>query len=187
VRAAQVRGADEEARGRAVFELVAQARNAEQESRARAEEQARAARAKAEEQARAPRNVNLDPPAPSNQLVNIRIDVTLVRTGAQPSRKTVSVTVADGGRGSVRSFQPIPNFPGAADSNPGPDMINVDARPRVVRDGRVHATIVIEYRRGLTLAFDPLLDSGKPLMVSQAPDPGSDATTTVEVTATVLK
>jgi hypothetical protein len=49
------------------------------------------------------------PVAPSSNM-NVRIDVTIIdQTGAgAPTKKTVSLTVADGGRGSVRSGVTVP-------------------------------------------------------------------------------
>jgi Skp family chaperone for outer membrane proteins len=202
MRALRERQSDEAVRNRAMMdELIAQARTSEAQARARVEEQARASRAEVEElmamleaQDRAVRaKPGSEPARPvvpdTAQLVNVRIDVTVVVPGPKPARKTVSVTVADGGSGSVRSFQPFPvNFVQSEVATPSQNlnMINVDARPRLVRDGRVHTAIVIEYRGG-SLSFDPLLESGKPLTVAQVPDPTSDVVTTLEVTATVLK
>ena len=41
--------------------------------------------------------------------------------------------------------------------------------------------------RGTTLRFEPLLESGKPLRVSESTDPTSNRKVVVEVTATILK
>ncbi len=126
----------------------------------------------------------VNPPAPP-QLSNVRFEVVITETGATPAKKTVSMIVADWGRGSVRSL-------GVTDGVPGPNPkgggeINVDARPRIERNGLIRATIVVEYRNKVNVQFDSLLESGKAVVVSEAPDPGSESMVTVAVTATTLK
>lgn len=124
-------------------------------------------------------------PQPPPQLSNIRIEVVITETGQTPSKKTLSTIVADGGRGSVRTFSP-PD--GVIGPNPaGRGMINVDVRPRIERNGSIRAFIVVEYRGKTSLQFEPLLESGKTLVASEAPDPTSDGSVTVAVTATILK
>ena len=128
------------------------------------------------------RLVTLAPPA---QLANIRFEVVITESGSTPAKKTVGMIVADGGRGSVRTF-------GVTDGGPGPNpkgggQINVDARPRIERNGLIRAGIVVEYQNKVNVQFDSLLESGKTVIVSEAPDPGSDSTVTVAVTATILK
>ena len=124
-------------------------------------------------------------PTTPPQLVNVRFEVVITETGTTPAKKSVTMIVADWGRGSVRTF-------GVTDGVPGPNpqgggMINVDVRPRIERNGMVRATIVIEYRNKVNVQFDSLLESGKSMVVSEAPDPGADSAVTVAVTATVLK
>ena len=102
--------------------------------------------------------------------------------------------------GSIRSTgsQRIPtegNFPVS---------INVDAQPTIVTDGSIRLMLGLEYQpRPGTAQADPPLNSarlsqlnerltiivqdGKPLMISQAADPGSDRRITVELRVTVLK
>jgi hypothetical protein len=126
-----------------------------------------------------------NPPAPPAQLTNIRIEVVITETGAAPSKKTVSTIVADGARGSVRTFS---RPDGVAGPNPaGGGQINVDVRPRIERNGMIRALVVVEYRNRTTLQFEPLLESGKALVASEAPDPTSDSSVVVAITATVLK
>jgi hypothetical protein len=124
------------------------------------------------------------PPEP-RQLSNIRIEVVITETGATPSKKTVSTIVADGARGSVRTFS-------RPDAGAGPNaasggQINVDVRPRIERNGMIRTNVVVEYRMKTTLQFEPLLESGKTLIASEAPDPTSDSSVVVAITATVLK
>jgi len=103
-----------------------------------------------------------------------------------PHVSTVNMLVAEGYNGRVRS-----NRGNAA-------MLNVDATPRMQKDGRISLQLTVEYRPRETAetldAMSPinesltvLLQSGKPLIVTQAADPSSDRKVTVEVTATILK
>jgi hypothetical protein len=124
------------------------------------------------------------PPEP-RQLSNIRIEVVITETGATPSKKTVSTIVADGARGSVRTFS-RPDAGAGPNAAPG-GQINVDVRPRIERNGMIRTNVVVEYRMKTTLQFEPLLESGKTLIASEAPDPTSDSSVVVAITATVLK
>lgn len=93
--------------------------------------------------------------------------------------------VADGNIGRVRAQR-------------GNAVLNVDATPRLQRDGRVALLLSLEYRPRETQetldTMSPinelltvLLQSGKALVVTQAADPTSERKVAVEVTVTVLK
>lgn len=135
-------------------------------------------------QAPAPPAPRPDPGTPA-QLVNIRIDVTIAEDGGTdpPSRKTVSLTLADRQSGSVRSIEQV--------QDKGRANLDVDAWPRVQRDGSVQTQVTVNYSapgpRVASIRVEPLLASGKPLMVSQSVSPTSDRRVTVELTATILK
>ena len=132
------------------------------------------------------------------QLVNIRIDVAVSEEGGSspPTRRTVSLTLADRQGGSVRTTNPFTNVVSPLPGNvpdgptrPGPRM-NLDAFPMLQKDGRVQAQITLDYGIpgvGTSIKVEPLLESGKPLVASQSIDPLSDRRITVEITATVLK
>lgn len=116
---------------------------------------------------------------------NIRIEVSISDSVSAAQKKTVSMLVADGYMGRVRAQR----GPGA--------VLNVDATPRLQKDGRVSLQMVLEYRPRETAetmeSVSPinelltvLLTSGKPLVVTQAADPSSDRKVSVEVTATIL-
>lgn len=103
--------------------------------------------------------------------------------------------------------------PGATDSTPATVQmqsftyrnvtINVDARPAIVQKepNRISLALGLEYiprTEGRQEEMAPgmaswkeslwlILESGKPMVVSQAADPTSDRKITVEVTATILK
>jgi hypothetical protein len=137
---------------------------------------------------------------------NVRIEVTFSEqrsdTPAQP--KTVTVTTGDGHWGRVRAQ--------AHSSMVGATPLNVDARPEVQPDGRVVVALTLEYgdKRvvepaaqtsgpvaigqpkqvtdvNMNQSVTVVLESGKPLVVTQAADPTGDRKVTVEVKATVLR
>jgi hypothetical protein len=139
-------------------------------------------------------------PAPvpdARSSTNIRVDVTLIEEGggAQPVRKTVSLTSIDGLRASSRS---------TGRSFPAETNLNVDATP-TLRSGKIHTRVTLFYRPSpdmperdatgpasarvpsVNLDFPIVLEDGKMLVASRTTDPVSDRTVTVEVTATILK
>jgi hypothetical protein len=142
---------------------------------------------------------------PPPQPVNIRIEVTITdQVGpGEPAKKVVSMIVSDRQRNSIRSSGNI--RPNPASSNTRTVTLNVDARPVIMtREGnRISLEFGLEYlpksaNAAGSDAVEPgtsslnerlvvLLESGKPVMVSQAADPVSDRKITVEVTATILK
>ena len=112
---------------------------------------------------------------------NVRLDVTITDTGDQTAKKVVSMLVADGDNGRIRSG-----------NNQG--VLNVDGRPQVATDGRVYVAITIEYAPDRSASTTTLHESislmlaaGKPTLISQSADPGSDRRVSVEVTATIVK
>lgn len=133
-------------------------------------------------------------------LTNVQVELTITdQSGAStPEKKTVSMVVSSGAWGRIRS---------AGNVKPGPDTqptvveLNVDARPIVSVDGPVQMELTVvyrplgsttdEYARGRPLPINQsltvILQSGKPLVVSQAADPVNDRKIGVEVKATVLK
>lgn len=140
---------------------------------------------------------------------NVRIEVTFTeqRSDAPAQPKTVTVTTGDGHWGRVRSQ--------AQSSGIGGTPLNVDARPEMQADGRIVLALTLEYGdkrisqvelpkppEGVTVVGVPqrnitdvvmnqsvtvALESGKPLVITQAADPVSDRKVTVEVKATVLR
>lgn len=130
--------------------------------------------------------VAVEPNQPG-QLVNIQIDIVLTTDGGNqpPTRKTVTLTLADKQEGSVRSM----------DRGAGPQAggsLNVDARPVMQANGQVLTRIGLEFSGTEDVPFvqvraQPLLESGRALRISRAVSPRTDRSVTVEVTATVLK
>jgi glucose/arabinose dehydrogenase len=126
-------------------------------------------------------------PAPPASTANVHIEVSIADSvGSTPQqKKSVSMLVAEGFMGRVRSQR------GQA------AILNIDATPRLQQDGRISLQLILEYRpreTAETLDLSPmnemltvLLQSGKPLVVTQAADPSSDRKVVVQVTATILK
>jgi hypothetical protein len=152
------------------------------------------------------------PPEPAPLPVNIKIEVSITdQSGSNPpAKKVVTMIASDRMSTNVRSSASVP-----VKTNPGPAavttsysyktvQINVDARPAIVQKdpNKISVNFGLEYlpttrlsaqeegEPGLTSwneRLSVILESGKPMIVSQAADPTSDRKITVEVTATILK
>jgi hypothetical protein len=139
------------------------------------------------------------PPATSDRFVrtltNVQIELTLTDQlgNAAAEKKTVTMIVASGNWGKIRNT--------AARSGPFQVGLNVDARPLVSVDGPIQLELTIYYYppQGRPEAVPPVLptelnqsmtivlQSGKPMLISQSADPASDRKVSVEVKATILK
>lgn len=140
---------------------------------------------------------------PAGQPVNVKLDITITDQGAsnEPSRKTVSMVVADRAAGSIRTGGTvIPTVNGAQ-----PLTINVDATPTILRDGSIRMVFGLEYQprpstpepmqgnvppsrmSQVNQRLAVILQDGKPLVISQAADAASDRKITVELRATIAK
>jgi len=119
--------------------------------------------------------------------VNVRLELTITdqRGDVPVAPKTVTVLVGDQQNGRVRTGN-------------GNTTLNVDVRPEIVREGRIKTTLSLEYTPRATDAdkttpmaisesLGVLLDDGKPVLVSQTADPGSDRKVRVEVKATIVR
>ena len=152
------------------------------------------------------------PPAEQALPVNIRIEVNITdQTGANPgAKKVVTMIVGDRQSTSIRSSASVPvKSPGTgvgtvvASYSYRNVTINVDARPAILQKEptKINVSFGLEYSpksRSEPEEMEPgmasinerltlILESGKPLIISQAADPASDRKITVEVTATILK
>jgi hypothetical protein len=144
------------------------------------------------------------PKAPPSLPINVRIDVTITdqRGSAPPSKKTVSVVVADGQNGSVRSSSKIPIMKNSA----GPLLnlpLNIDATPAILEGNKVRLALTLnvelpdqprltdegrtDFTTSVTERVIAILESGKSMVVAQSADPISDRQVTIEVKATILK
>src|SRR4029453_3293530 len=108
---------------------------------------------------------------------------------AAPDKRLVSMLIADGAFGRIRSGD-----------NPNLAILNVDARPEILDNDRLVVEMTIEYRPlapegtvppkpppPLNAQLTVILKNSKPLLVSQAADPATDRKMTVEVRASILK
>jgi hypothetical protein len=147
-------------------------------------------------------------PEPPALPINIKIEVAITdQAGATPpARKIVTMIASDRQNANVRSTGSVPVKIGG----PTPLQsysyetvtINVDARPVIVakEPNKISLTFGLEYlpktvnaqeetERGTTWSqrLGLVLESGKPMIISQSADPTSDRKITVEVTATILR
>lgn len=144
------------------------------------------------------------------QLANIRIELTITdQTGpGEPSKKVVTMHVADQRTGSIRTRGWVMTPQGRRDVE-----INVDASPHILKDGTVRVDLGLEYQpigaagppplraaeavsppqlpesaqTTLNERISTILESGKPLVISQAADPASDRRISVEARATIIR
>lgn len=136
------------------------------------------------------------PPRPEPTM-NIRLDLTITdqRGDTPPISKTVTMTMLDTGFGRIRTTGDVRTPMGFR-----PVILNVDAQPKVHKDGRIRVDMTIEYRPTAAEAeseksttptvnetINVLLEDGKPLVISQSADPATDRKVKVEAKATILK
>ena len=138
------------------------------------------------------------PPAPEGLPNNIRIELTITDQAGpgEAGKRTVSMIVADRKIGSIRSAGQVQTSSGKFNVT-----LNVDATPTILKDNLMRLDIGLEYipkpgsenassgegRAQLNERMGLLVESGKPLVISQASDPTSDRRISVELTATILK
>jgi hypothetical protein len=151
-------------------------------------------------------------PAPPGQPVNVKLDLTITdQLGpGEPSKKTVSMIVADRAAGSIRSTSNAV-IAGILGNRA---IINLDATPQLLPNGNIKVLLGLEYnpRQGtpatdkvktasgeaqevprdaggssLNQRVSIVLEPNKPLVLSQAADPTSDRKISVEIRATILK
>ncbi len=162
--------------------------------------------AAAEEKAKPAPAKLLQAPEPPPLPLNIRIEVSITdQSGSNPAaKKVVSMIAGDHQSTNIRSSASVPvKMAGSMSYNYRNVTINVDARPFIVQKepNKINVSFGLEYfpkgasgqeemEPGMASWSERLgliLESGKPMMISQAADPTSDRKITVEVTATILK
>ncbi len=161
-------------------------------------------------------------PAPGGvgggQAVNVRLELTITdQTGpGEPTRKVITMIVADRQNGFIRSKATVrapvvstpPGVVGMGMAQYRDLTINVDARPVLLKPaaegGNIRVDLGLEYQptipsgSGAAPADEPgmsnlnerisvIIEPGKPLTISQAADPASDRRISVELKATILK
>jgi hypothetical protein len=155
----------------------------------------------------APGKPQAAPPAVDVKRRNVSIEVSLTdqNGSAEPVKKVVTMVVADRQMANVRSSGSVVDNVSAAGAAPGvitqhrPLTLNIDAHPVVHGDDSILLSLTLEYvpspmdgekagtRAQLNERMAVTLESGKPMVVSRAADPGSTRKMVVEVTATVMK
>jgi hypothetical protein len=139
---------------------------------------------------------------PVGQAINIKLDITITDQAGpgEPVRKQVTMLMADGQNANVRTS----GRQRVVSSGDFPISINVDARPIILRDGSIRLSLGLEYQprpsanqpeaavqaaqmSALNERLIVILQDGKPLVISQASDPGSDWKITVELRAAIQK
>ena len=133
------------------------------------------------------------------QNVNMKIEFTLTdqRGAAAPVKRTVSLVVADGSAGQIRSQAEITSL--------GAVPLNIDVTPEILAEPKIRLNFGLVYdwpaplespaptQRGTVLKttmndrVSLILENGKPMVAAQSADPIGDRTVTVEVKATILK
>ena len=141
----------------------------------------------------------------AGQLVNVRIDVAITdqRSGQPAVSKSVSLTVADGQNGMVRSSNETPIGTGALAGSMTRIPLHIDAQPRV-EGGKIRLGISLEYslvdrsvsgekaperlpQMDIRESLSLVLESGRPMVVAESADPVSDRKVILEVKATILR
>jgi hypothetical protein len=137
-------------------------------------------------------------PRPRGQLANVRVDVTVTdQTGTGPAvTKAMTLTVADGESAMIRNETEMKTSDSVRSA-----PFSVDVRA-VIDGDRVRLDVGLDYQvldtkstetpgpptRALFKGRQSLvLESGKPLVISQSSDPMSDRKVTVEVKGTIIR
>ncbi len=134
-------------------------------------------------------------------LTNVQVELTLTDQSATatPDKKIVSMVVSSGSWGKIRSTGNVR----PAGVPPLIVQLDVDARPFVAVDGPIQLELTLNYSppgaqlpdqenakarpTSINQSLTVVLQSGKPMVISQAADPVNDRKVLVEVKATVLK
>ncbi len=131
------------------------------------------------------------------QSINVRVELTISeQTGQSPAaKKVVTLMTSDRQNGSIRSGGSV-----RAGERYRNVSINVDARPTLLREGALRMDVALEYQPQSTAGgntepglwtvnerVNVILESGKPLLISETFDPTGDRRVTVEIKATVQK
>ena len=120
------------------------------------------------------------------QLVNIRIELTITdqRADAPAAPKTITMLIEDRQNARIRTGR-------------GNAALNVDARPEILREGRIRVSLSLEYTpqdgpdraspMPIQESVTALLEDGKPLVVSQSADPSGDRKVRLELKAAIVR
>lgn len=134
---------------------------------------------------------------------NVRVDLTISdQTGSGPvEKKQVTLIAAEESWGKIRTNAATKAQDITAGGPVTPIRLNVDARPFLNSSGGIQLELTIDYNplgpmnkdtaqlrpTEINQSMTIVLQSGKPMIVSQAADPVTDRKIIVEVVATILK
>ena len=134
---------------------------------------------------------------------NVRVDLTISdQTGSGPvEKKQVTLIAAEESWGKIRTNAATKAQDITAGGPVTPIRLNVDARPFLNYSGAIQLELTIDYNplgpmsketaqlrpTEINQSMTVVLQSGKPMVVSQAADPVTDRKIIVEVVATIVK
>lgn len=142
---------------------------------------------------------------PKGQLVNVKIEFTITdQIGTKPpTKKTMTLTVADRENGRIRTTTdyPVTRTDGGFSYLSAP--LSVDVMP-AIDGGKVRLEFSLEYslagerdpalpagaqgqKTNVSERLSAILDSGVPLVIAQSSDALTDRKLTIEVKATIVK
>lgn len=123
----------------------------------------------------------------AGQPVNVKVDLVVMeqRAGEASTSRTSTMTIADRDRGQLRT------------TGGGEQILNVDAQPEIVREGRIRVRLTFDYRAPrtetdrtppmLTQSVSSIVEDGRPLTVAQWTEAGSNRVIRVELHAAIQK
>jgi hypothetical protein len=160
----------------------------------------------AEQNASAKEQAKAEPPAKALAVrarANVRVDLTISdQTGSGPvEKKQVTLIAAEESWGKIRTNAATKAQDITAGGPVTPIRLNVDARPFLNSAGAIQLELTIDYNplgpmskdtaqlrpTEINQSMTVVLQSGKPMIVSQAADPVTDRKIIVEVVATIVK
>lgn len=136
------------------------------------------------------------PPRPEPTM-NIRVELTITdqRGSGTPVSKIITMTMMDTASSRIRTGGEVRTPLGFRAVT-----LNVDALPRLHRDGKIRLDLTIEYRPTaaesdteqtttptINESISVLLEDGKSLVVSQSADPATDRKVKIEAKATIVR
>ncbi|MDQ3169431.1 MAG: hypothetical protein M3Q55_04730 [Acidobacteriota bacterium] len=146
-------------------------------------------------------------PAQAEGWTNVRLELSITdqTSAGDPVRKTVTLLLANGGDGRVRSQGMVFREATASDRRSAFEVtLNADARIIQIEGSRIRTAITVEYapsaegtpaqdagreQRGSTLnqSVWVVLTSGEPTVIVESSDPLSDRKVTLAATATIVR
>lgn len=146
-------------------------------------------------------------PADIEDWTNVKLELSITdqTSAGEPVRKTVTLLLANGGDGRVRSQGTVFREATATDRRSAFEVtLNADARIIQIEGSRIRTAITVEYapsaegtpaqdaareQRGSTLnqSVWVVLTSGKPTVIVESSDPLSDRKVTLAATATIVR